>query len=215
MGRGAPGNGHRRWSGRSSGREISWSRNDLRHGTLLAVAGRPRLASQENAVSPAPILPCRRRRRRLTAVVLSACLAGIAVTAGARLVVPEQAGSPATEPVLDRLERAILTADHRSLADLMHEDGVRLELSPVAERSSHLTPEQAFYYFRNLLASRRTLRFEFRKSQSSGDTRMHAMAIWRWERADGGRVESRRLLFTLARGADGWRVTEITTLRGD
>lgn len=150
---------------------------------------------------------------RLTAVAILLLL--LATTTSARILLPSDAEQTAREPVLAQLTAAFDAGDHQTLADLVDPGGVRLELSPAADRSTELLPAQAFYYFRNLFEGRQTVRFEIEKSQSTGDTRLHAMAVWRYERTDVGGAEERRLLFTLTGGPGNWRLIEITALRGD
>ena len=138
----------------------------------------------------------------------------VAATATARLVVPGEGASADANPVLGRLTAAIEAGDHESMAGLIHPDGVRLSLGPLPERISELTSAQAFYYFKTLFQSRRTVRFACHKRPTTDEDRLLASAIWRFERTDTGATVRQRLLITLTRSDDGWYVTEITALRG-
>lgn len=150
--------------------------------------------------------------RRLTGLALALVLAA-AAPAAARIVVPEETVPDDVRPVLERLRQAFVAGDHEDLAALMHPDGVTIGMGPEPDRTSLMTPAQAFYYFKHRFQQQRTIRFGFVKHQLSGPDRLHAVSVWRWERTDTGRDGDMRLLLTLVRSAAGWRVTELTALR--
>jgi hypothetical protein len=120
----------------------------------------------------------------------------------------------AARAVLERVAVAFLDGDHEALAALVHPDGVRLGLGPDPERITELTPGQSHYYFKALFRSSHCIAFDYQRHQATADARVLARAVWRVERHDRGDVELRRLLVTLARHPDGWRLTELTALRG-
>jgi hypothetical protein len=138
--------------------------------------------------------------------LVAACVVLTASTAAARIVVPADEALP----VLTTIETAFRVGDHESLARLLSAHGVRLNLGPVADRDSELTPSQAYYYFKTLFQDRRTREFAFAKHQEVDGGRLHAVATWRFTAAA---VDSQRVLFTLAHESDGWKVTEITAWR--
>jgi hypothetical protein len=137
-----------------------------------------------------------------------------AVTVPAAIVVPDSAAPPEAQVVLDRIARAFEAGDHAALAVLVHRDGVRVGLAPQPERRSELSAAQAHYYFKTLFQVGRTIRFDYLRESLADEARVHAVAVWRQEQSETGRVRARRLLFTLALEPAGWRLTEIMTLRG-
>ncbi|HOX25652.1 MAG TPA: hypothetical protein PLL30_11215 [Candidatus Krumholzibacteria bacterium] len=153
---------------------------------------------------------------RIEAVLVGlVALAALSARADGGVVVPAGELDGAARSALDRIAAAVENGDYETLAAAMHPDGVRLNLAPQQDRASELTPAQAYYYFKNLFQVRRTIRFAYQKRQYSGDDRLLAVSAWRCERTDRGTVETRRLLFTLARTGADWWVTEIADLRGD
>jgi len=148
------------------------------------------------------------------ALTLALTLVAFSVPAAGRIVVPAEPVPDDVHPVLAQIGAAFEAGDHETLATLMHPDGVNIGLAPQEDRSRLMTPAQTHYYFKNLFQQRRTMRFEFVKHQLAGGERLHAVAAWRWERTDNGRLGSQRLMLTLARAAGRWRVTELTSLRG-
>ena len=134
--------------------------------------------------------------------------------ASARIVVPDESMPDDVVPVLGRLRIAFEDGDHEALVALLHPDGVRVGLGPESERASHMNPAQAHYYFKNRFQLQRTTRFAINRQQLAGPDRLHAAALWRWERTDTGREGSQRLLLTLVRVGGQWRVSEITAVRG-
>jgi hypothetical protein len=138
----------------------------------------------------------------------------IAIAGQARVVVPEGAVPAPAHEVLDEIADAFLAGDHRALAELVHPDGVRLGLGPDPERISELAAAQAFYYFKALFQDLDTQQFEYLRRQEAAGDRIIAVATWRSTRHGGGGLDMRRLLVTLAHHGDGWRITEMTALRG-
>jgi hypothetical protein len=150
--------------------------------------------------------------RRLASVILGTML--LAAPLPAAIVVPDSPAPPAARAVLAEVAAAFGAGDHDALAGLVHPDGVRVALSPAAGRSSELTPAQAHYYFKNLFQGVRTVAFDYLRHSGTDDARVHAVAVWRQRDADAAGPVARRLLVTLARDGEAWRLTEIMTLRG-
>lgn len=144
---------------------------------------------------------------------LAVCLV-LAVTAPANIVVSDDQVTTAARATLARIEDAFIASDHRALGDLVHPDGVRLGIGPEAERISELTPAQAFYYFKSLFAGGSTEQFEFLRQRTAHGERVLAVATWRRMRDERGGPDMSRLLITISRHEDGWRITEMTSLRG-
>ncbi len=149
------------------------------------------------------------------ATALAALLVSLATgSAAARVVIAADDVPADVAPILSRLSLAFTSGDHEDLVALIHPDGIVVSLGPQVDRTSVMTPAQAHYYFKNLFQLRRTLRFSFIRQQMTGPDRLHAVAVWHWERSDSGRAGSHRLLFTVVRAEGQWRVSEITALRG-
>ncbi len=149
------------------------------------------------------------RSRLVPPLLAAACLLLAGGGAAARIVVPAEEALP----VLASLETAVRVGDHEAMAGLLSEHGVRVNLGPMAERSSDLTPSQAFYYFKTLFQDRQTLEFAFEKHQEVDGGRLHAVAVWRFAEPAAGPETRLRVLFTLVHGSGGWKVTEITAWR--
>ena len=149
------------------------------------------------------------RSRLVPPLLATLCLVLGGGVAAARIVVPAEDAIP----VLASIEAAVRAGDHEAMAGLLSEHGVRVNLGPVAERTSDLTPSQAFYYFKTLFQDRQTLEFAFEKHQEVDGGRLHAVAIWRFAGPVAGPETRQRVLFTLAHGSGGWKVTEITAWR--
>lgn len=146
-----------------------------------------------------------------------ACLLLAAVASGpasARLAPGEPEVPVAARAVLEELAAAITRGDHGAVADLVHPDGVRVGLGPDPERIGELTPGQAHYYFKALFQSRRSLDFEYLRHHAGTRERVLVRAVWRHRGVDQDEVTAQRLLVTVTFHADGWRLTELTALRG-
>lgn len=104
--------------------------------------------------------------------------------------------------------------DQQALADLVHESGLKVTTGGDPDRSTHYSPSQAFYYFKNMFQAHRTLLLTFDQMQdaSAGD-RVHAMAIWKRRRPDSERIQEVKLVYVLARQGDQWRLAEINKIR--
>ena len=121
----------------------------------------------------------------------------------------------AARMVLERIDQAVTDGDHRALAALIHPDGVRIAMSPDPERIQELTPAQAHYYFKSLFQTHKTLSFEYRRHHTDAEaSRILVRVIWRIRGLDDASASLRRLLLTVVRYEDDWRLTEFTELRG-
>jgi hypothetical protein len=155
------------------------------------------------------------RRRILATIVAVAVLMGTAGPVDARIVKDDGDGD-STDPrfVFGQIARAWEDMDEQALADLVHEDGLRVSTGGTGERKTHYSPSQAYYYFKNIFQTHRTLLFEFGKMQdaSAGD-RVHGMADWKRRRPDSDQVQELKLVCVLARQGDHWRLVEINKIR--
>jgi hypothetical protein len=151
------------------------------------------------------------------AALLGAALFTLAVAGAADArIVKGPGGGAETDPrmVFGRIARAWEDGDQQTLADLVHASGLKVTSGGDPDRDTHYSPSQAFYYFKNVFQTHRTMVFLFEKTQdgSEGD-RVHGMAVWKRRRPDSDRVEELRLVCIMARQGDGWRLAEINTIR--
>jgi len=149
-------------------------------------------------------------------VLLITAISGLLITqpAAAKLVRDKGAADSASRSTFGRIAMAWEDGDERALADLVHEDGLRVTIATSRERVSHYSPSQAYYFFRNLFQSHRTLLFEFEMMQdaSAGD-RVHGMAVWKRRRPDSEDIEVIKLVCILVQQDDQWKLVEINTIR--
>jgi hypothetical protein len=104
--------------------------------------------------------------------------------------------------------------NHTALAEMVGKDGVSIAIAPDPDRDSHYSPNQAFYFFKNLFRSSRCDSFGFRRLQEEGEAEpVHAVAYWSYRRAGSETPVGERLIFTLTRGASGWGLSEIRAIR--
>jgi len=127
-------------------------------------------------------------------------------------VVPRASAESAPGPVFARIADAFETSDAAQLAALVHPDGLRV--TGHGERTSHYSPSQAVYFYRNLFEGHRTLLFSFMKSQDDarGD-HARGMAAWKRRRLDSERVIEIQIVIVLARDGDHWRLAELNIIR--
>ncbi|RKZ19316.1 hypothetical protein DRQ50_02315 [bacterium] len=116
--------------------------------------------------------------------------------------------------VFELLRGAWETEDPRGLADLVHDDGLRIHGTTTDARVAVYSPSQAFYYFKNLFQIHDTDAFIFRRMQQAEDTpRVHAMARWHRHRTGSTADDVVGLMIVLTRDGDGWALTEINIIR--
>ena len=148
----------------------------------------------------------------LMALVLFLIISG---AADARIVkTPDGDTEGDPRMVFGRIARAWEDGDGQALAQMVHQSGLQVTTGGDPDRSTHYSPSQAFYYFKNVFQRHRTMVFEFDKMQdaSSGD-RVHGMAVWKRRRPDSDRIQELKLVCILARQDDQWRLVEINTIR--
>jgi hypothetical protein len=128
------------------------------------------------------------------------------------LMVSLAAAETAPGPVFAGIAAAFEASEASQLASLVHPDGLRV--TGHGERTSHYSPSQAVYFFRNLFEGQRTLLFSFLKSQDDarGD-HARGMATWKRRRLDSERVIEVQLVIVLARDGDRWRLAELNIIR--
>ncbi len=147
-------------------------------------------------------------------VLLVAMGLGLTGSATAKLVREKTADAHAPREVFGRITRAWEAGDKQALADLIHEDGLRVTNSQAGERVSNYSPSQAFYYFRNLFQAHRTLLFEFEMMQdATAGARVHGMATWKRRRPDSETIEVIKLVCILVQQDEQWKLAEINTIR--
>ncbi len=139
---------------------------------------------------------------------------GLTTQATAKLVRDKAADSHAPREVFGRITRAWEDGNEQALADLIHEDGLRVTNSQAGERVSNYSPSQAYYFFRNLFQAHRTLLFEFEMMQdATAGARVHGMATWKRRRPDSETIEVVKLVCILVQQDEQWKLAEINTIR--
>jgi hypothetical protein len=128
------------------------------------------------------------------------------------LMTPPAVAETAPGPVFAGIAAAFEASEAAPLASLVHPDGLRV--TGHGDRTSHYSPSQAVYFFRNLFEGQRTLLFSFLKSQDDarGD-HARGMATWKRRRLDSERVIEVQLVVVLARDGDHWRLAELNIIR--
>ena len=152
----------------------------------------------------------------LLGCVLVLSLSGALASPAEARIVKNQEGDETIDPkmVFGRIARAWEEGDQQTLADLVHEGGLQVTTGGTAGRTSQYSPSQAFYYFKNVFQSHRTLIFTFEKMQdASAGERVHGMAVWQRRRPDSEKIQEVKLVCVLARQGDQWRLVEINKIR--
>lgn len=152
--------------------------------------------------------------RRLIPLILGVT-AVLAAGTEARIVKNvDETGDNDPRLVFGMIARAWEDADQQTLANLVHKDGLKVTSGGNPDRTTHYSRSQAFYYFKNVFQSHRSLVFDYEMTQdaSAGD-RVHGMAIWKRRRPDSEKIEEVKLVCILARQGDQWALVEINKIR--
>jgi ketosteroid isomerase-like protein len=103
--------------------------------------------------------------------------------------------------------------DHDTLAELVADDGVEIAITPDPKRDTHYSPDQAFYFFKNLFKSSETDTFQYMRQQNQGQGGLvHALVDWSYHRNGDDVVVVERLVIKLTHDADGWGLSEIRAI---
>ncbi len=114
--------------------------------------------------------------------------------------------------VFTRVAGAWRNGDQKTLARLVHPDGLKVIASGSPDRAVNYSSSQAFYYFRNLFQNNRTTSFTMTRIQDSPQGgRVHGLADWEYE--SGRQARKVRLVIVLTRHKAHWFLSEITTIR--
>jgi hypothetical protein len=130
-------------------------------------------------------------------------------------LVRDETAAPATgaRAVFELVRLGFENADQRALADLVHEDGLRVRSGDAGNRDTEYSPSQAYYYFKNLFQSHRTVTFVYlRTEEAAVGERVHALARWTHRRPGRQADEEMRLVIVLSREGEAWRLAEITAI---
>jgi hypothetical protein len=152
----------------------------------------------------------------LLGCVLVLSLSGALTSPVEARIVKNQEGDETNDPkmVFGRIARAWEEGDQQTLADLVHEGGLQVTTGGTAGRTSQYSPSQAFYYFKNVFHTHRTLIFTFEKMQdASAGERVHGMAVWQRRRPDSEKIQEVKLVCVLAKQGDQWMLAEINKIR--
>lgn len=155
------------------------------------------------------------KRMLLLSFLLGGLILSAAPTVGARIVKNEEPpGEEDPIVVFGMIAAAWEAADQQALADLVHESGLTVTSGGSSDRTTRYSPSQAFYYFKNMFQTHRTLMVSFDTMQdaSAGD-RVHGMALWKRRRPDSEKIQEVKLVCVLGRQGDVWRLTEINKIR--
>ena len=152
--------------------------------------------------------------RVTAALLLVAGFEAIPPLASARLVMDKSEEANAPREVFGRIAEAWDASDEEVLASLVHRDGLKVTNDRSEKRDSRYSPSQAYYYFRNIFQAHRTLLFDFEMMQDAeAGNRVHALAVWKRRRPDSEIVQELKLVCTLVKEDDQWKLAEINTIR--
>lgn len=150
------------------------------------------------------------------AVVLWAVALGLLFghPASAKLVKDRSEEADAPRRVFGQIVQAWEDGDEQTLADLVGAEGLRVTNGYAEERVSHYSPSQAYYFFRNMFQSHRTLVFEFEMMQdAAAGARVHGVATWKRRRPDSEVIQVIKLVCILDQQDGHWKLAEINTIR--
>lgn len=153
---------------------------------------------------------------RVLVVLAFGIVVGLAASApaSAKLVKDKNTKDHPARQVFGQIAAAWEAADEEALAALIGSEGLRVTNSQAGERVSHYSPSQAYYYFRNVFQSHRSLLFEFEMMQdATAGARVHGIANWKRRRPDSEIIQVVKLVCILVRQDDGWKLAEINTIR--
>jgi len=127
---------------------------------------------------------------------------------------PSATDDDTAHDIFAALAQAWQQEDHASLADLVAREGVEIAIAPDQERDTHYSPDQAFYFFKNLFQSSDTDSFKYLRLQHQNRGGLvHAVADWSYRRPGGDAVVGERLVVKLTHDASGWGLSEIRAIR--
>lgn len=159
---------------------------------------------------------CRTQFTMLLAAWLAGAAAIIPATAPAAAdLVRDERAAPATEAraVFELVRLAFEQGDQQVLADLVHEDGLRVRTGSTGSRETNYSPSQSFYYFKNLFKTHVTHEFLYQRMEEAAvGERVHALARWTFRRPGVDEDVGLRLVIVLSRQGEAWRLAEITTI---
>jgi hypothetical protein len=116
--------------------------------------------------------------------------------------------------LFETIGAAWMAGDHTALAGAVSAEGVLIAIAPQMDRENVYSRSQSFYFFKNIFQTTQTDTFEFQRVQEEADEGLvHAVAKWKYRRTGSDAIFSERLFITLARGRDGWGLSEVRTLR--
>jgi hypothetical protein len=126
---------------------------------------------------------------------------------------PQQVEADAHE-IFAAIADAWSAEDHEALADLVAADGVQIAIAPQRGRENHYSPNQAFYFFKNLFQSASTDSFRFRRLQDEKPGGLvHGLADWLFRKTGTKTPTSERLIFSLSHTSTGWGLAEVRAIR--
>ncbi len=125
----------------------------------------------------------------------------------------EVAPVPGPSDVFAEIGLAWQFGDEQALANLVHRDGLRVRRGRGDGRTTHYSPSQAYYYFKNLFQSNPTVSFTFeRRQQNTAGERTRAMTLWTHRENDSSQEQEEKLVLVLSSDKGLWRLSEIQTI---
>ncbi|MFT5234463.1 MAG: hypothetical protein ACI9UK_000518 [Candidatus Krumholzibacteriia bacterium] len=141
-------------------------------------------------------------------------MAPFANEVAAELVMDKDQAANAPREVFGLISAAWEDGEEEVLAELIHSDGLKVTSKRTAHRENKYSPSQAYYYFRNIFQTHRTLLFEFEMMQDAeAGARVHGMAVWKRRRPDSEIVQELKLVCILVQEDGQWKLAEINTIR--
>lgn len=139
---------------------------------------------------------------------------GVAGSAESKLVKDKaRVAGAGPDEVFSAIAAAWQSGDEAALAQLVHQDGLRVTTGDY-DRFINYSPSQAYYYFKNQFQLHPTVSFQFERLEEtpSGRDRMHGMVVWEYRRAHVTALMEKRLVLVLTRQDSAWRLSEINTI---
>lgn len=121
--------------------------------------------------------------------------------------------SSSPDSVFARISESWEKSDEKALASLVHPDGLRVTHGGDYYRYTIYSPDQAHYYFKDLLDQGESLAFKIRPlSESAEGSDFMGMIEWRFRRSGYKTQDTLKLVVVLARQAERWYMSELNSI---
>lgn len=150
-------------------------------------------------------------------VLLKTWRGGLAVLLVLLAVAPsasaQEAASSSPDTVFARMTNAWRTGDEATLAALVHPDGLRVTHGGDYNRFTLYSPDQAHYFFQDLLARGKHLELIYRRLPDPPEaTGCMGLVEWRYRPPGYETSEVYKLVVVLTRHGDGWFMSEFNSI---